>query len=75
MDVKKKSGQGPLPKVNAIPGGEVWHSWWFARRRVVQTMEKSVVIGIAMGYPDMEAPVNQFPRSRAPLEEYVTFVK
>jgi nitroreductase len=37
--------------------------------------DKTVVMGIAMGYPDLEAPVNQFPRSRARLEEYVTFVK
>jgi len=36
---------------------------------------KSVVMGIALGYPDTEAPINLFPRSRARLEEYVTFVR
>jgi nitroreductase len=37
--------------------------------------DKSVVMGIALGYPDAEAPINLFPRTRAHLEEYVTFVR
>lgn len=37
--------------------------------------DKTVVKGIALGYPDVEAPVNLFPRSRAALEEYATFVR
>jgi nitroreductase len=45
------------------------------RKHVPGLDDKSVVVGIAMGYPDLEAPVNLFPRSRAHLEEYVTFVK
>jgi nitroreductase len=37
--------------------------------------DKSVVMGIALGYPDREAIVNRFPRSRILPEDYVTFVR
>jgi nitroreductase len=37
--------------------------------------DKNVVMGIALGYPDREAIVNRFPRSRVPLESFVTFVR
>jgi len=33
-----------------------------------------MAIGTACGYPDTEAPVNRFPRERAPLEEWFTRV-
>ena len=36
---------------------------------------KNVVIGIALGYPDWEAPVNNFKRERAELDEFVFWVK
>lgn len=45
------------------------------RKHVPGLEDKNVVIGIAMGYPDLEAPVNRFPRSRALLRDYVTFVE
>jgi nitroreductase len=36
---------------------------------------KRFVIGVALGYPDLEAPVNQFERPRVPLEELVTWAE
>jgi nitroreductase len=36
---------------------------------------KLMVVGIALGYPDREAPINNFERERAPLEEIVTWIK
>jgi nitroreductase len=35
---------------------------------------KKVVMGIAMGYADERAPVNQFERQRIPVEDFVTWV-
>jgi nitroreductase len=37
--------------------------------------DKNVVMGIAMGYPDYEAVINRFPRSRMAPEDYITFVR
>ena len=31
---------------------------------------KAVIIGVAVGYPDGEAPVNQFTRERANPDEF-----
>ncbi|OFW56271.1 MAG: hypothetical protein A2133_07515 [Actinobacteria bacterium RBG_16_64_13] len=45
------------------------------RRQIPGTENKNFVIGIALGYPDWDAPVNRFPRERLALEEWVTFVK
>lgn len=36
---------------------------------------KRMVVGVALGYPDREAPVNRFDRERAPLEETVRWVR
>jgi len=36
---------------------------------------KNVIIGIAIGYPDREAPVNNFKRERAELDEFVFWLK
>jgi nitroreductase len=36
---------------------------------------KLMVAGIAMGYPDREAPINNFDRERATLEECLIWVK
>ncbi len=36
---------------------------------------KWMAAGIALGYPDPEAPINKFERERAPLEEIVTWVE
>jgi len=35
---------------------------------------KNIVIGTALGYPDLDSPVNHFQRKRASLEEVVTWV-
>lgn len=35
---------------------------------------KNIVIGTALGYPDLDSPVNHFERERADLEEIVTWV-
>ncbi len=45
------------------------------RKVIPQTEDKSFIVAIAMGYPDLEAPINRFPRTRAPFEEYATFVR
>jgi nitroreductase len=37
--------------------------------------DKRVVIGIAMGWPDPEAPENSFERSRSKVEEFVQWIK
>ena len=36
--------------------------------------EKKMVIAVTLGYPDLEAPANTFERSRADLDEIVTWV-
>jgi nitroreductase len=36
---------------------------------------KLLAAGIALGYPDREAPINNFARERAPLEESIVWVK
>ena len=36
--------------------------------------EKKVVLGMALGYPDMEAPVNRLNTEREPLDRIVTWV-
>ena len=36
--------------------------------------EKKMVIAVTLGRPDLEAPANTFARSRAPLDELVTWV-
>ena len=40
-----------------------------------QAADKQFVIGVALGYPDDEAPINRFERQRAPLEELVTWAE
>jgi nitroreductase len=36
--------------------------------------DQVIVIGTAMGYPDLESPVNNFERRRAELDEFITWV-
>ncbi len=45
------------------------------RKYVPGLEDKTVVIGIALGYPDLDAIVNRFPRSRVLPQDYVTFVR
>jgi nitroreductase len=44
------------------------------RKVISQAEDKSFVIAIALGYPDWEAPVNRFPRTRISVDEFTTFV-
>ncbi len=39
------------------------------------TEDKLLAVGIAVGYPERDAPINGFARERAPLEETVVWVK
>jgi nitroreductase len=36
---------------------------------------KRLVMGVALGWPDPEAPVNRFERRRGTLEEFVRWVQ
>ena len=36
---------------------------------------KTVVMGVAVGYPDLDAPINRFKRTRADVEDFVTWVE
>jgi nitroreductase len=36
--------------------------------------EQRMVVAVTLGYPDVKASANTFPRSRAPLDELVTWV-
>ena len=45
-------------------------------RKTIPGLEgKDIIVGIALGYPDMSEAVNRFPRTRLPLEEFVTYVE
>lgn len=45
-------------------------------RKFLPTTENQKMLAlIAIGYPDYEAPVNRFPRTRVPVDEFVTFVR
>ena len=37
--------------------------------------DQRVGIGVALGWPDLEAPVNRFSRSRGTLEEFVRWIR
>lgn len=36
---------------------------------------KNVVIGVALGYPDRDAPINRFKSQRDPLEKFVRWIE
>ncbi len=36
---------------------------------------KTIVMGVVLGYPDAEAPINGFERDRAALDDIVTWIK
>ena len=44
------------------------------RRHVAIPEGRKIVIGIALGYPDPEAPANAFRTDREPVEKWVTWV-
>ncbi|MDO9516343.1 MAG: nitroreductase [Syntrophales bacterium] len=45
------------------------------RRLVKITDTKRIVIGVALGWPDQESPVNTFERARGGLDEFVRWVE
>ncbi len=45
------------------------------RKILPGTENQKMLALIAIGYPDSDAPVNRFPRTRIPVEEFVTFVR
>jgi nitroreductase len=44
------------------------------REIIPESEDKLFVVGIALGYPDHEAAINQFPRHRIPLDERARFI-
>ncbi|MBI4773533.1 MAG: nitroreductase [Deltaproteobacteria bacterium] len=44
------------------------------RRHFQIPLEKRLVMGVVLGWPDLEAPVNRFERRRGNLEEFVRWV-
>lgn len=54
---------------------EAWALWPKLLREFLQLPETEMVIcGIALGYGDKSAPINQFASERASIDEYVTVV-
>ena len=45
------------------------------RKVIPGTENMNYTVAIAMGYPDSEAPINRFPRTRAAVDEYTRFVR
>jgi nitroreductase len=45
------------------------------RELLPRAAEMQFVIGVALGYPDEEAPINRCERQRAQLEEFVTWAR
>lgn len=45
------------------------------RKQIADTEDKLFVISITLGYPDWDAPLNRFPRTRLEVDEYATFVR
>jgi nitroreductase len=51
-----------------------WNLFWSATRRVLSIPEDEYIIaGIALGYADVDAPVNGTVAPREPLEAFATF--
>lgn len=45
------------------------------RKVIPGTEDKNFLVAIALGYPEWEAPINRFPRTRIPVDEFTTFVR
>ncbi len=45
------------------------------RRHLGLTTAHKIVLGIILGYPDMQAPANAFRTGREPLEEFVRWIE
>ena len=51
-----------------------WNAYWPATRRVLNVPDDDyIVCGVALGYADETAPVNQLVSEREPLENFATF--
>jgi nitroreductase len=57
-----------------IVGGAVRYSE-LVRKAIPGLEDKNILAGIALGYPDWDAPINRFPRTRVPVDEFATFVR
>lgn len=44
------------------------------RKVLPDTEDKLFVVAITLGYPDWDAPINRFPRTRIPVDEFAAFV-
>lgn len=65
----QEHGLGTCIVANPIRYGDLMHKY------LPGIEDKSVVMGIAIGYPDLDAIVNRFPRTRILPEDYLTFVR
>ncbi len=45
------------------------------RKLIPGTENQKFVVAIAIGYPEPDAPVNRFPRTRVPVDEFLRFVR
>lgn len=53
---------------------EFWASWHLTvRRHLALPDDRMVFCGVALGYPDMEAPVNRWRTAREAVEDFATF--
>jgi nitroreductase len=45
------------------------------RKLLPDAADRAFIIGVALGYPDVDAPINRFERPRAALEDLVTWIE
>lgn len=52
-------------------------AWYPAEIRKIAAIpeDKRIIVGIALGYPEASVPVNDFPRERAKLDEFVHWME
>lgn len=63
-----EAGLGSCPQ-------EAWSAWPQTIKRVAEIPDDHLLFcGLAIGWPDPDAPVNSFANARAPLEETVRFL-
>jgi nitroreductase len=60
-----KYGLGTVPEIQAVFYPEV------LRKMLAIPESKLIVLGIAIGYPDWDDPVNKFRSERDPLDEVI----
>jgi nitroreductase len=65
----QQRGLGTCIVANPIRYSDLMHKY------IPGLQDKKVVMGIAMGYPDADAIINRFPRSRMTPEGYIAFVR